>query len=389
MNPLFADQPLTIFEHMSGLARAHGAANLGQGFPDFGWPDDVIAAAAKALALGSNQYPPMRGLPELREAVSGHYRVHQGVDCHPDQVIVTSGGTEALAASFMALIRPGDEVLLLEPMYDSYLPIVQQCGGIARLARLQPPDWRLTPELVASAFTQNTRMVVFTNPHNPTARVFQAEELALLADACVRHDAILVSDEVWEHLLLDGRRHIPLASLPRMAERTVKIGSGGKMFSMTGWKVGWAVAPAPWAQAIANAHQFLTFTTPPNLQAGVAFGLSKGPEFFEAMRSRFAQARDFLVAGLNEVGFVTLPVEGSYFVCVDLAVSGIGLDDRQFCERAVTEAGVAAIPLSTFYCGDAPRHLLRLCFAKRRETIEAGIRGLMRAKQALARDGRS
>jgi N-succinyldiaminopimelate aminotransferase len=384
VNPLFANQPLTIFEHMSGLARAHGAANLGQGFPDFGWPDDVIAAAARALALGSNQYPPMRGLPELRGAVSDHYQAHQGIDCHSDQVTVTSGATEALAASFMALIRPGDEVLLFEPLFDSYLPIVQQCGGIARLARLHPPDWRLTPELIEAAFSPNTRVVVFTNPHNPTARVFEAEELALLANACVRHDAIMVSDEVWEHLLLDGRQHIPLASLPGMAERTVKIGSGGKMFSMTGWKVGWAVAPVPLAQAIANAHQFLTFTTPPNLQAAVAFGLGKGPAFFDATRSRFEGARDVLVAGLNEVGLVTLPAEGSYFLCVDLAASGIDMDDRQFCERAVIEAGVAAIPLSTFYGGDGPRHLLRLCFAKRRETLDAGIKGLALARQKFA-----
>lgn len=383
MNPLFANQPLTIFEHMSALARAHGAANLGQGFPDFGWPDDVIAAAAKALALGSNQYPPMRGLPELRQAVCDHYHVHQEIDYHLDQVTVTSGATEALAASFMALIRPGDEVLLFEPWFDAYLPIVQYCGGVARLARLQPPDWRLTSELIEAAFTPNTRLVVFTNPHNPTARVFDADELALLAEACTRHGVLVISDEVWEHLLLDGRRHIPLASLPGMAERTVKIGSGGKMFSMTGWKVGWAVAATPLAQAIANAHQFLTFTTPPNLQAGVAYGLEKGPEFFDATRMQFEQARDFLVAGLNEAGLVTLPAQGSYFVCLDLAASGIGLDDRQFCERAVVEAGVGAIPLSTFYCEDAPRHLVRLCFAKRRETLEAGIKGLARAKQVF------
>jgi aspartate/methionine/tyrosine aminotransferase len=383
VNPLFANQPLTIFEHMSALARTHGAANLGQGFPDFGWPDDVIAAAGKALALGSNQYPPMRGVPELRQAVCDHYRLHQAIDYDLDQVTVTSGATEALAACFMALIRPGDEVLLFEPWFDAYLPIIQHCGGVARLARLQPPDWRLTSELIEAAFTPNTRLVVFTNPHNPTGRVFDADELALLAEACTRHGVLVISDEVWEHLLLDGRRHIPLASLPGMADRTVKIGSGGKMFSMTGWKVGWAVAARPLAQAIANAHQFLTFTTPPNLQAGVAYGLEKGPEFFDATRLQFEQARDFLVAGLNEAGLITLPAQGSYFVCLDLAASGIGLDDRKFCERAVVEAGVGAIPLSTFYCEDAPRHLVRLCFAKRHETLEAGIKGLARAKQVF------
>jgi aspartate/methionine/tyrosine aminotransferase len=384
VNPLFANQPLTIFEHMSASARAHGAANLGQGFPDFGWPDDVIAAAARALALGSNQYPPMRGLPELRDAVCAHYRAHQGVHCQPDQVTVTSGATEALAASLMALISPGDEVLLFEPLFDAYLPIVRQCGGVPRFARLEPPAWRLTPELIDAAFTPRTRVVVFTNPHNPAARVFDEGEMARLAEACIRHDAILVSDEVWEHLLLDGRRHVPIASLPGMAERTVKIGSGGKMFSMTGWKVGWALATDPLARAIGNAHQFLTFTTPPNLQSGVAFGLAKGPDFFDAMRARFEQARDFLVKGLEEVGLVTLSAEGSYFLCLDLAASGINLDDRAFCERAVQEAGVAAIPLSTFYADDPPKHLVRLCFAKRRETLEAGIRGLALAKSKFA-----
>jgi len=384
VNPLFAQQPLTIFEHMSGLARTHGAANLGQGFPDFGWLEDVIEAAARALTHGSNQYPPMRGIPELRQAVCDHYRLHQGLDLHPDQVTVTSGATEALAASLMGLISPGDEVLLFEPLYDAYLPIVRQCGGIARFARLQPPDWRLTPEMIEAAVTPRTRLVVFNNPHNPTGRAFGADELALLAEACVRHDAIAVTDEVWEHLLFDGRRHQPLAALPGMAERTVKIGSGGKIFSMTGWKVGWVIAPGRLAVAVANAHQFLTFTTPPNLQVGVAYGLHKRPDYFDAMRKGFEEGRDLLRAGLGQAGLVALPAEGTYFLCVDLMASGITLDDMAFCGHAVAEAGVAAIPLSPFYADDPPRHLIRLCFAKQRETLEAGISGLALAKRQLA-----
>jgi aspartate/methionine/tyrosine aminotransferase len=381
VNPLFANQPLTIFAHMSGLAAEHGAVNLGQGFPDFGWPEDVIAEAARALSTGSNQYPPMRGLPLLRQAICDHYRVHQRLDLAPAQVTVTSGATEALAATLMGLLTPGDEVLLFEPLFDSYLPVIRLCGGVARLVRLEPPEWRLTPELVARAFTDRTRVVVFNTPHNPTGRVFDAEEIALLAEACVRHDVIAVSDEVWEHLLFDGREHLPLIAQPGLAERTVKIGSGGKMFSMTGWKVGWAIAAEPLAGAIANAHQFLTFTTPPNLQAGVAYGLGKDARHFDAMRDGFAEGRDFLTVGLRDAGFIPLPSQGTYFLCVDLAASGIAMDDLAFCERAVREAGVGAIPLSSFYDADPPANIIRLCFAKRRETLEAGLEGLAKARR--------
>lgn len=384
MNRLFAEQPVTIFEHVSGLARAHGAVNLGQGFPDFGWPEDVIARAADALISASNQYPSMRGLPELREAVCDHYRAHQGLEVDVDQVTVTSGGTEALTAAIIGLIESGDEVLLFEPLYDSYLPIVRQCGGVPRLARLEPPGWRVTQELLDASFSERTKLVIFNNPHNPTGRHFDQAELGLLAAACVRHDTIALVDEVWEHLLFDGRRHRPLASLPGMAERTVKVGSAGKIFSVTGWKVGWMVAPEPLSAAIARAHQFITFTTPPNLQTGVAYGLGKDQAFFDDMRTQFAAARERLAAGLNEAGFVTLPSEATYFLCVDLAASGIAADDLDFCERAVREAGVAAIPLSAFYDREPVRHIIRLCFAKREETLAAGIERLRAARQLFA-----
>jgi aspartate/methionine/tyrosine aminotransferase len=381
MNRLFADLPLTIFEHMSGLARELGAVNLGQGFPDFGWPEDVIDAAARALALGSNQYPPMRGTAELRQAVCDHYRVHQDLALDPKQVIVTSGGTEALSAAIMALVSPGDEVVLFQPVYDSYLPIVRHCGGVPRLISLKPPGWRIDAAMLAEAFSDRTRLVIFNNPHNPTARAFDETELRLLAEACVRHDALALSDEVWEHQLFDGRSHVPLASLPGMAERTVKVGSAGKIFSMTGWKVGWLVAPEALSQTVANAHQFLTFTTPPNLQAGVAYGLTKDRVYFDTMRTGFGEARDRLVSGLKSAGYVPLAAEGSYFVCVDLPASGIEADDRSFCERAVREAGVAAIPLSPFYEQDVVRTVIRLCFAKKPETIDAGIERLAEAKK--------
>jgi N-succinyldiaminopimelate aminotransferase len=373
MNPLFADLPVSIFETMSMAARAHGAVNLGQGFPDFGWPDDVVAAAATALTGEASQYPPMRGLPELREAVAAHYGRHHGLDLGADQVLVTSGATEAIAASLMALITPGDEVVLFQPLYDAYLPLVLQAGGVPRLVRLGPPDWRITAEALAAAFTPATRLVVFNNPHNPTGRMFDRDELTLLARACVASDAIALSDEVWEHVIFDGRGHIPLMAMPGMAERTVKIGSAGKIFSLTGWKVGWAVAAPTLAAAVANGHQFLTFTTAPNLQRAAAIGLAKDDDYFTAMRAGFAASRDRLAAGLEAAGYAVLPAEGTYFLSVDLAASGISMTDAEFCDRAVKECGVAAIPVSALYAEDAATNVIRLCFA-----------GLVKARALLA-----
>ena len=380
MNPVFAQQPTSIFAYMSDLAREHGAVNLGQGFPDFGWPEDVLDRAAEAVRTGSNQYAPMRGLPELREAVAAHYRQHQGLDYTAEQVVVTSGATEALAASLMSLISEGDEVVLFQPLYDAYLPLVLRAGGVPRLVRLTPPDWRLTEEALAQAFSGRTRAVVFNNPHNPPSRVFGEEELRLLAGFCVAHDAVAISDEVWEHLVFDGRRHIPLSSLPGMAERTVKIGSAGKIFSVTGWKVGWAAAPPPLAAAFASAHQFITFSTAPSLQTAVAYGLGKGEDYYEAMRAGFTRARDAFAAGLEDAGFVALPAEGTYFVPIDLAASGVAAGDVEFCERAVRECGVAAIPVSVFYAEAPVTNVVRLCFAKKEETIAAGLAGLSAAR---------
>lgn len=384
MNPLFASLPTTIFTRMSALAVEHGAVNLGQGFPDFGWPDDVVARAAEALISGSNQYAPMPGLPELRSAVADHYRAHQGLAVEPDTVVVTSGATEALAASLMALIEPGDEVLLFQPLYDAYLPLVLRAGGAPRFVRLTPPDWRITKAALDAAFTAKTKLVVFNNPHNPSSRVFGADELGLLAEACVRNDAAALTDEVWEHVVFDGRRHVPLASLPGMAERTVKVGSAGKIFSLTGWKVGWVAAPPALAGPISKAHQFITFATAPNLQSAVAYGLGKEAGWFEGMRRDFAASRDELVSGLEGAGFATLPAEGTYFVGIDLPASGIAADDVTFCERAVREAGVAAIPLSAFYAEEPVTSVVRLCFAKKPETLAAGVERLAKAKALFA-----
>ena len=380
MNPLFATLPTSIFAHMSGLAVQHQAINLGQGFPDFGWPEDVVAKAADALRTGSNQYAPMRGLPGLREAVVAHYARHQGLSLSVDEVTVTSGATEALAAAIMALVTPGDEVLLFQPLYDAYLPQVRRAGGVPRLVRLMPPDWRITAEVVEHAITERTRLVIFNNPHNPTSRLFDQQELGVIADACIRHDLIALTDEVWEHIVFDGKSHAPLSALPGMGERTVKVGSAGKIFSLTGWKVGWIVAPPRLAEPIAKAHQYVTFATAPNLQAAVAYGLGKEDAYFETMRRNFAAARDDMVAALRDAGFVPLAAEGSYFVSIDLDQSGIAADDVTFCERAVREAGVAAIPVSAFYDADPATNVVRLCFAKQPETIREGVARLRSAK---------
>lgn len=382
MNPIISALPTTIFEVMSGLARDLGALNLGQGFPDSNGPDDVRARAAEALLNGYNQYPPMRGLPELRQAVAEHYRGHQGLDLDwTSEVTITSGATEALMAADMALLRPGDEVVLFQPIYDAYLPHLKLAGAVPRFVRLSPPDWRITRPALEAAFSDRTRMVILNNPLNPTATVYGQEDLALLAEFCVRYDAVAVCDEVWEHLTFDGRRHLPMMAFPGMRERTVKIGSAGKIFSLTGWKVGFICAAPPLTDALAKAHQFLTFTTPPNLQSAVAYGLGKNAAYFDEMRAGYVRSRDRLTEALAAEGFKVLPAQGTYFLSIDLPASGIEADDDTFAFRAVKECGVAAIPVSAFYAEDPVKSVVRLCFAKKDETLDAGVERLAKARR--------
>lgn len=381
MNPIFAALGTTIFEATSRLAAERGAINLGQGFPETDGPIDVREAAARALVERSNQYPPMRGLPELRQAVAAHYNAHHGLDLDwAREVTITSGATEAIAAALLAFINPGDEVVLFEPLYDSYLPMVRRAGGVPRIVRLHPPHWRFDRAALEAAFTERTRAVVLNTPLNPTASVFAHEDLALLAEFCVKHDCVAVSDEVWEHVLFDGRSFDSMLHVLR--ERTLKIGSAGKMFSLTGWKVGFACAAPALTEVFAKAHQFLTFTTPPDLQHGVAYGLGKERVYFEEMRAGFQRSRDRLVGALEGEGFVTLPAAGAYFVTVDLRASGIGMSDEDFARHCI-EHGVAVIPFSAFYADPGAPALVRLCFAKSDATLDRGAEALARAKRAL------
>lgn len=383
MNSVYASLRPTIFEVMSRLAAELGAVNLGQGFPEEDGPIEIREAAARALLDGPSQYPPMRGLPPLREAVALHYNQRQELDLDwATEVTVTSGATEAIAAAILAVVEPGDEVVLIEPMYDAYLPMVLRAGGVPRFVRLEPPHWRLTEGALAAAFTERTRAVVLNTPVNPAARALEDSELALLAGFCRAHGAVAISDEVWEHVLFDGRRHASM--LHHMREATIKIGSAGKMFSMTGWKVGFACAAPALTEVFAKAHQFLTFTTPPNLQTGVAFGLTRRAGYLDEMRMGFERARDRLARGLAQEGFVTLPSEGAYFLSIDLPASGVGLSDEDFATRCVREFGVATIPYWPFYGSPGAPPLVRLAFAKRDETLDSGIERLAKARRALA-----
>lgn len=380
MNSVYASLGTTVFEVMSRLAAEKGAVNLGQGFPEDNGPRDILEAAARATLEGPNQYPPMRGLPELRQAVAAHYRAYQNVDLDwQREITITSGATEAIAAALLAFIEPGDEVVLFEPLYDAYLPMVKRAGGVPRIVRLKPPHWRFERETVEAAFSNKTRVVIINTPLNPSASVTSGAELEMLAELCRAHNAICVSDEVWEHLLFDGAEHVSMLNV--MRDRTLKIGSAGKMFSLTGWKVGFACGAPELTDGFAKAHQFLTFTTPPNLQRAVTYALGKPRAYFDDMCAAFQRSRDRLVNALSGEGFVALPARGAYFVSIDLAASGIAMSDEAFARHAI-DHGVATIPFSAFYAAPNAPALVRLCFAKRNDTLDRGAEALIKARRA-------
>ena len=364
---------------MSALAAEHGAINLGPGFPDEEGPEAVVCAAAEALRGGQNQYPPLTGVPELRRAVADAKWRFWNIAVDPDsEVVVTSGATKAITASLMALIDPGDEVVLIEPLYDTYLPVVRMLGAVPRLVRLEPPRWDLPRAALAAAFGPRTKLMLLNTPHNLTSKVFTTAELAFLADLLQHHDAYAVCDEVYEHITFDGWRHIPLMSLPGMRDRCVRIGSAGKTFSLTGWKVGYVTAPAPLARTIAKAHQLLTFTTAPNLQRAVSLGLALPDDYFTGLTEGLAAKRDRLARGLADLGFDVLEARGSNFVTADIRPLGIALDDAAFCRWLTETAKVTAIPVKRLLRrpGDraAPPRPLRLLQARcddRRSVVSA------------------
>ncbi|HZU65624.1 MAG TPA: aminotransferase [Novosphingobium sp.] len=363
----------TIFEHMSGLCRQLGAINLGQGFPEMGEPAELIAAAQRALAEHSNQYPPMRGLPQLRAAIAAYYGAAQGLAVDPAEVIVTSGATEALAASILALVRPGDEVICVQPLYDAYVPLVRRAGGVVRLVSLRPPEWRLELADLAAAITPKTRLLILNTPNNPTGTLLDRATLEGIGALCAEHGLVVLSDEVWEATLLDGAAPLSALAVDSLRQRTVKVGSAGKIFSLTGWKLGWVVADPALAEEVAAIHQFLTFTTPTPLQWAVAEGLALPAPWHARERARYAAARARLVEGLAGAGFAVLPNSGSWFVLVDLLASGLPAEDAALAEELVRGGGVGSIPVSAFYEEAAQTGYLRLCFAKSADVLDEAV----------------
>lgn len=386
LNPHFASLGTTIFTVMSALAVEHDAINLGQGFPDQDGPEDLRQIAAQAIVAGPNQYPPMMGIPALRQAVAEHDRRFYGLEYDwRSETLVTSGATEALAAALFALLSPGDEVVVFEPLYDCYVPIIRQAGAVPRFVRLSPPDWSIPAGALEAAFSARTKLLLMNTPMNPTGKVFDGGELARIAALAQAHDAYVLCDEVYEHLVFGGGRHLTVAALPGMRERTVRIGSAGKTFSFTGWKVGYLSGPASLIGVIGKAHQFLTFTTPPDLQLAVAAGLRKEDAYFNGLGVDLQVKRDRLSDGLRSVGYRTLPVQGSYFVTADITGVGPALEDADYCKWLTSTIGVAAVPVSAFYADAAPpTHLIRFCFCKRDSVLDAAVERLRNGLKAAA-----
>lgn len=371
--------PPTIFSEMSALAVRTQSVNLGQGFPDVDGPPEVIARAVAALESGQNQYAPGVGTPALRQAVARHQLRHHGLELDPDsQVVVTTGCTEGIAAALLGLVDPGDEVIVLEPYYDSYTAMIQMAGGVRRPVTLRAPDYRLDPDELRAAVTPRTRVVLLNSPHNPTGTVLTRDELQAVADLAIEHDLVVITDEVYEHLVYDEHEHVPLATLPGMFERTLSLSSAGKSYSFTGWKVGWATGPAELVGAVLAAKQWLTFTSGSPLQPAVAYALDEEPDYPARLAAELRERRDLLCAGLAEVGLDVRVPEGTYFATTDISALGWP-DGRSFCLALPERAGVVAIPTQVFYDSDAGRQLVRWAFCKETEVIEEGLRRLAAA----------
>ena len=372
--------PPTIFSEMSALAVRTGALNLGQGFPDQDGPASVVEAAVAALREGRNQYAPGAGVPELREAVAQHQAAHYGVELDPTrEVLVTTGATEAIAAAILAFVNPGDEVVVLEPFYDSYVATIQMAGGVRRPVTLRSPDFRLDVDELRAAVTDRTTAVLVNSPHNPTGTVLDRDELEAIAAVAREHDLVVITDEVYEHLVFDDRAHVPLCTLDGMWDRTVSISSAGKTFSFTGWKVGWVTGPAPLVRAVESAKQWLTFSSGAPLQPAIAYALTKESAFYGRLAAELQDKRDLLCDGLRSLDVDVWVPEGTYFVTTDVRRYGYA-DGLEFCLALPERAGVVAIPSQFFYDdADEGRHKVRWAFCKDRAVVDEGLRRLAAA----------
>jgi N-succinyldiaminopimelate aminotransferase len=372
--------PPTIFTTMSALAVRTGSVNLGQGFPDVDGPADVLAAAVSALEGGANQYAPGPGVPALREAVAAHQERHYGLVWEPaTEVVVTTGATEAIAAAILGLVEPGDEVLMLEPYYDSYAAMLQMAGAVRRPVTLRAPDFRPDLDELRAAVTPRTRFVLLNSPHNPTGTVLTREELAVVAELAVEHDLTVITDEVYEHLTF-GVPHVPIATLPGMASRTLTISSIGKSYSLTGWKVGWASGPAHLVEALLSAKQWLTFTSGAPLQPAAAYALTSAADWPGELADSLRSRRDLLLSGLAEAGLPARTPDGTYFAISDIAHLG-WTDATAFCLALPERAGVVGIPVQGFYADHpgAGRQLVRWTFCKRPEVLTEAVARLAAA----------
>jgi N-succinyldiaminopimelate aminotransferase len=370
----------TIFSEMSALAVATGSLNLGQGFPDVDGPDTIKQAAIRAIEAGHNQYPPLNGIGELRQAIAAHQKRYNGLDFLPDsEILVTAGATEAIAACLLSLCEIGDEVVMFEPYYDSYAACTAMAGAQRRVVQLRAPDWSFEPEALENAITDRTRLILVNTPHNPTGKVFSRGELDVIAEASRRHDLIVVTDEVYEHLVYESP-HISLATLPNMAERTITVSSAAKTFSLTGWKVGWACARPELIAAIRTAKQFLTFVNAAPFQYAIAEGLNDGDDYLVESARILRQKRDLLAGGLEAAGFQVLPSHGTFFLTTDIAPVS-DEDGYTFCLALPERCGVVAIPSSVFYDDKgAGRHFVRWMFSRRREVLEEAVERLRRLR---------
>jgi N-succinyldiaminopimelate aminotransferase len=368
----------TVFAEMSALAEATGSINLGQGFPDEDGPVEVSEAAVAAIRSGANQYPPGPGIADLRRAVAEHQSRFYGMSFDPEtEVLVTAGATEAITAAVLALCEPGDEVLCFEPFYDSYTAAIALAGAERRTVVLQPPDWSFDPERLARAVTARTRLLLLNSPHNPTGKVFSDEELEAIAAVCVDRDLLVVTDEVYEHLVFDGH-HLPIVSLPGMAERTVTVSSAGKTFSFTGWKIGWVTGPADLVAAVRSVKQFLTYVNGAPFQPAVAIGLRLPDTYFAGAAWALRDKRDRLCAGLVAAGFAVHVPAATYFVMADTGPLGY-LDGAQLCRELPERCGVVAVPAAAFYSDpSAPTPLIRFAFCKRPEVLDEAASRLAR-----------